>query len=276
MGTMSIVGTLDSTEMEAGLLRIDGQLKIVDNQAKNTNTTFTRLGKSAKGLASSMVTIGTIGVGAMTSLAAISPAVAPAMAQIGIGMRQLSFALGERLSPLFASIGNDLIPGIGTAVERLSPQIDSLVSIGVEGISDIASALSGDLSSIEGLVPKTGMAALGAAAGFALLGPKGLFIGAALGYAAEGAIVPDVTPEQQQQFGLFAETAASAEKTGNLITKTDFGGDILGAANPRHQLALYSSAFKTGTNAIFDLIEWLISKTSDKERSYTSTNKGTK
>jgi len=183
VGKLTIAGTLDSSEIESGATRINQSMSDVKLQTESTFGSMERLSGVASALAKSFISIGSIGVGAMTALASTSPMVAPAMAKISNEMRNLSFALGEKLRPLFESIGNDLIPAIGTAIEKFTPQIESMVSVGTEGIGDISSVLKGEWGEISNIIPKTAGVAIGIRLG-APFGLQGMLIGAALGYAA--------------------------------------------------------------------------------------------
>jgi hypothetical protein len=282
VGTISITGTIDTSDIERGKTRINNSLSEIRSNTESSFGSFERLKSVTSSVAGSLVKIGSVGLTAMSGLASLSPQVAPAMAKIANEMRNLSFALGDRLSPLFASIGNDLIPAIGTAIERFSPQIDSLVQSGVEGISDISNALKGEWQEIDNIVPKSAGAILGGAAGFSVGGFKGMLLGAALGNVIGDKMVPEVTKEEEEKYGPFAESMTLSEKTGDAISQWGsdlidlwFGPPEMVASN--YQKSLGSTAkmlglgFQTGFNAISDFFQYLSQNTNDKNMSYSGT-----
>ena len=183
VGELKITGSLDTGDIDRGAAKINNEMSEVKANVESSTGSFMALGVATKSVASSLARIGTVGLTAMTGLAALSPQVAPAMAMIANETRKLSFALGERLSPLFESIGNNLIPAIGTSIEKFTPQIEGMVDLGTRGISDISSVLSGEWANIESIIPKGAGVAAGIAAG-APFGLHGMLIGAALGYIA--------------------------------------------------------------------------------------------
>lgn len=196
IGKLEIEGTLDSSGITTSLSRIEESLRGTASQTKTTLGPMTRLGNELNSALKNVTLLGIAGVGAMTALATKAPAVAPAIARMGIEMMKISHTMGEILRPIFEEVADNLIPAIGDAIERNKDKIQSFIDVGVTGVKDLSSALSGDLSQIENLFEKTGMMAIGAAAGYALLGPPGLFLGAALGYAA-GAVEPSETRATQ-------------------------------------------------------------------------------
>jgi hypothetical protein len=181
VGTISITGTIDTSDIERGKTRINNSLSEIRSNTESSFGSFERLKSVTSSVAGSLVKIGSVGLTAMSGLASLSPQVAPAMAKIANETRRLSFALGDQLQPLFASIGNDLIPAIGTALERFAPQISNLVDTGVKGISDISNALRGEWDKIDNIIPRSAFAILGAAAGWKFGGFYGMLIGAVLG-----------------------------------------------------------------------------------------------
>lgn len=210
---MVINASLETSGVEQGFDRIKGEFDSTKGTAKSFNADLTRISQTAKGLATTLTVVGTAGAGAMVGLASRAPAVAPALAKIGVEFDKMSRLLGEELSPIFESVANNLIPSITNAITDSDSKISGFVETISTGVKDISSAISGNWSDIENAGPKSAMAIAGAAAGFALMGPKGLFIGAALGYAAEGAI----TSEHNKQVEGFLNPEKSREKVFNYM-----------------------------------------------------------
>lgn len=268
VGSLSIKGTIDTGEIDRGLLRIEGSLQNVQAQTNSTFGSFSNLAQVTKSVASSFVKIATVGVGAMTALASVSPAVAPAMARISMAMREISFAMGDKLAPLFESVANDLIPAIGSAIERFTPQINNMVSIGVEGINDISSALKGNWSEISNIIPKTAGVATGIALG-SKFGLQGMLLGAALGYVAGDAF--GTTPEayEEAKFGMDKTAVALEETQGD----TSMSGLIDTFVKPMGGVKLVGAGAKVITAGIIDLLEFVFSSMTDKDRAFAGTER---
>ena len=161
VGTMQIKGEIEDDALEAGLNRIEAKLSDIEAKVSSSSGSFNILASSTAKVAKDLLTIGSAGVSAMLALASSAPAVADEMANIKNSMREITFALGDIFEPVFQTVASDL--------------------------QDVSGALQGNLSSIQNLIPEASAMAAGAAAGYALFGPAGIFIGAALGYAAGNA-----------------------------------------------------------------------------------------
>lgn len=238
VGSLEVKGTIETAEIDKGLDRIEDGLQDVKSQSDSTFGSFSNLAQVTKDVAGSFIKIATVGVGAMTALATLSPAVAPSMAKMAIEMRKVSFALGDQLRPLFESVANDLIPAIGTAIERFTPQIEGMVNVGTEGMGDISKALKGEWEDIKNIIPKSTLALSFGAAGLILGGPVGGMFGLAAGWAIgtattgdeagdgiSGAIEKEIsTIENLIPIGLGVTMAAAGWKVGG------FSGALLGYA----------------------------------------------
>lgn len=235
VGSMEIKATVDSDEFEAGVNRVKGGLSEIEARAESGSASFGNLATTAKSLAGTLVTIGTAGVGALAGLASAAPAVAPEMAKIEQSVREITFALGERFKPFFGEVANDL--------------------------QNVSGALQGNLSSIQDLIPTGSMIAVGAAAGFAAFGAPGLFIGAALGYAASKVVIPETTQIQQEQFGVFAETAESYNQQAESFRDRSFLQNIGSSLTGQTM----REAGKTTVNAVIDAFQWIYGKINEKD-----------
>ena len=108
---------------------------------------------------------------------------------------KLSHTMGSILKPVFDEVAFNLLPTIRTAIGDNESALSDFVSTASNGVSDLSKLISGQKSDIEGLFEKGSMMVIGAAAGFALMGPPGLFVGAALGYAVGDSITKGVEEE---------------------------------------------------------------------------------
>jgi len=187
VGAISITGDIDETGIVSGLDRITDQLKEMENQFNQVNQPMKRTAGYAAKLGVSLIAIGVAGVAAMTALATKSPVLATTFAKMEVSTLKLSNTLGRLLKPAFEGVNsliisaNEFMVNYGSTISRVATGIG-------DTLGDLGSIISGQFSEIDNIIPKTGMAAMGAAAGFALMGPRGLFIGAALGLAAANVI----------------------------------------------------------------------------------------
>jgi len=101
VGSLQIGGSIDTSNIERGLTRVETGFKNVEAVGKGVNSDFVRMNQQAKSLGSNLTKIGIVGGGAMIALAKGAPAVAGSMAKIRVTMGKLSRTLGEALSPAF-------------------------------------------------------------------------------------------------------------------------------------------------------------------------------
>lgn len=101
IGSMTIGGTINTSNIESGFRRISQGFDKVKSYAKSFGSDMIRIGQSVGGLVKGLGVLGSIGLGAIVGLAKNAPAVAPAMAMIGVEFQRLSRVLGEELQPYF-------------------------------------------------------------------------------------------------------------------------------------------------------------------------------
>jgi len=199
VGSMRIVGGLDTRNLDAGFRRVQQGFSTVKSDVRQATGLFSNLGESAASVAGSFAKIGAVAVSSLAGLAAFSPAVAPALAQMQIGLTQISMTLGERFRPVFEKVAQELIPSIGQAIEKLGPQIDTFIGIASTGVSDLGNAISGQFGEIDKLEEKIGFML----AGFGIGGLPG----AVAGYVFQG-LLPKPAAEEYGQYDVRAESAA--------------------------------------------------------------------
>ncbi len=238
VGTMEINGSINTSDIDSGIVRIEGALKVVETQAKQTQGSFDKLGISTVAIGSALGNIATKGVTALSGLAAKSPILGSSFAKIGQESLKLSNVLGAQLKPLFDEIGQSVIPSITSALNDSDSAISKLITASVGGIESLMSALNDSSSGIskfssafvtgltdilnlftlnfekiEELEAKLAGGTIGAfiggVLGFATGGIpgaiKGAGIGAVAGAGAGGYVSPDA-PTQYSQYGAFAES----------------------------------------------------------------------
>jgi len=150
VGSMQITGTIDTTNIERGVLRIEGELRKVSSSSKSVQSDFMRIDQASKGLVSSLSILGTIGVGAMIGLAKNAPGTAAAMAGIQVATFGLTNALGNALAPAFEKMPG-LIDKLTTFITDNQDIISSFSSGVIDGLTIAVTGLSTAWNGLTGL-----------------------------------------------------------------------------------------------------------------------------
>lgn len=130
VGELTIGASIDTNEIEGGLLRIQIGLDNVDSKAAGVNSDFQRMVNTGKSLNKVLTGMGIIGAGSMIALAKGAPAVAGSMAQIEVETGKLQRSLGRGLAPVFdlAADAFSGFTGIVSANEGTLNQLSTLFS----------------------------------------------------------------------------------------------------------------------------------------------------
>jgi hypothetical protein len=267
---MFVTLTADDNDLSVKISNVKKQLNTMGQESKSTNMDFSRLAKTASLVGVGLAAVG-VSVGAITALAMHSPAMAGAIASMSVNMFQLSNIIGQDLAPLFETIGGTLVPAIGAAIQALSPQISWLVNVMSEGIRDFSSLITGQFEQISRLGPKSAIVLAGAAQGFAMGGPAGMFMGAALGYAIENYVSPSAAEKEAAESGFYpsmlgsgfvdTEAAASrmqkqADKIMDRWASGAYGQSNLGIIQAAFDASvLGAEGFRTSANFMIDLVQ---------------------
>lgn len=118
-GTLELNATLDTSDFERGERRVNQGLNNTQSEALSTNNTFTRLGSTIGGIASTFATMGAAGVTALTGLGLKSPIVADELAKIKVSLFNLGNAVAPSLEPVLNTFSElvDTVTGFqGTGV----------------------------------------------------------------------------------------------------------------------------------------------------------------
>lgn len=108
MGNLQIGGSIQTAEIERGLLRIDNGMKDISKSGKSVGSDFERIAARGKKLTAMFGALAFAGTGALLALAKGAPALAGAMARIQISMLKLSMAVGKALEPAFNKVADIL------------------------------------------------------------------------------------------------------------------------------------------------------------------------
>jgi len=269
IGSLQIGGSINTEDIERGTERINKSFDDVGTKSKSVNSDFVRMSGLTRSLALTLAGMATAGAAALTAMATTAPAVAPALAKMNIEWTKMSHSLGRDLAPIFNEIAYTLLPAVGEALDALP--LEQWAENAAEDIRDIAGALQGNVESIQNLIPEASMMAAGAAAGFALLGPAGLFIGAAVGYAAGEAMEPrNITPEMKEEYGVWAESVGAAREQIGYLEEAGFSIFV----NPfeKHRFAALTA--RAGVVGLTDLLQYLYGAYNKKEMDF-ATKEGT-
>lgn len=100
-GGMSIKGSLDTSLIERGFMRVKQGFEAVKGQAKSFNADLQRMRETSGALVGKLTMMGVAGVTAMIGIAARAPATAGAMAKMSIQFDRFTKFLGTTFRPEF-------------------------------------------------------------------------------------------------------------------------------------------------------------------------------
>ena len=150
VGSITIKGNLDTSEIDRGVLRIHQGFMTVEGQTKSSMVSMQRLGTATQGVVNAFAAIGTTGVAAMAGLASKAPAVAPAIESMKLSLWELTNILGEDLRPAFEKADQMFSSFVNTM--QNNPPFKSLIyDVGwLAGATGLGAVLS-KLTKIQGL-----------------------------------------------------------------------------------------------------------------------------
>lgn len=259
-GTLTIAGQMDTSAVQNGFQRIRSGFRRTERDSKGMNSTLAGIASSAKTLGNSLLAVGAAGATALTGLATQAPQLAPQFAKMRVEMFKMSRTAGQALEPAFSTLANTVLPKIGDFLDKHSGSIRDFANNAAKGADNLIGAVQGDWDSVKSLIPAGG----GAAAGFAIGARFGRpFLGAALGAAAGSMLTTDVSQEDKEKYGDFAETKVLANDMPNfwdVMGVTDNDETITESIQESRQ------AVKLLFNAIVDSMQYVISQGDEKDR----------
>jgi len=101
VGSMQIGGSIQTSEIERGLTRVEKGFGNIETKGKGVNADFERMNQQSKRLATTLGVMALAGAGALVAIAKGAPATAGAMARIKVSTMKLQFAIGTALKPHF-------------------------------------------------------------------------------------------------------------------------------------------------------------------------------
>jgi len=117
VGELTIGGSIDTSEIESGLLRIQVGFDKMESKTDGINSDFQRMATTGKSLNKTLLGIAAAGATAMFAIAKDAPAVAGSMAMIEIESGKLERSLGRGLAPVF-DLASDAFGGFVGAVQE--------------------------------------------------------------------------------------------------------------------------------------------------------------
>ena len=139
VGSLQIGGSIQTSEIERGMRRIQGGFKEISEKGKSVEGDFERISARGKKLVAIFGGMAIAGVGALTAFAKGAPALAGSMAKINLSMLKLKMAAGEALKPTF--------DGIARALDKLSgwvgehPDLFRGIVTSIAGVAVVATAI---------------------------------------------------------------------------------------------------------------------------------------
>ena len=101
VGSLEIGGSINTTDIDSGLKRVDKGLGEVARTGKSVNSDFERMNNATASLAKKMGLLALAGGGALIALGKGAPALAGALAKIKVATASLGRTIGRTLQPAF-------------------------------------------------------------------------------------------------------------------------------------------------------------------------------
>lgn len=189
VGSIQIGGSIQTSEIERGMSRIEKGFGKIETKGKSVNADFERMNQQSKRLAKTLGVMALAGVAALIGIAKNAPATAGAMAKIKVSAMKLQFAIGEALRDEFEAFSG-VLSNVADWV-RENPDLFSgiVTSIGVlAGVAltiKVGGWIYGAFATFFGLLKGIG-AAVGGAAGAVSTVAGGAGIGGLAGILGAG------------------------------------------------------------------------------------------
>jgi len=221
VGSIQIGGSIQTSEIERGLSRVEKGFKDIETTGKGVNADFMRINQQAGRLAKRMSILGLVGGGAMLAIAKGAPATAGAMAKLKIEGGKLSRTLGEILRPAFDMVAEGLQNFVNWLQEH-KPTLTHFTNVILGGFKDalygIRLAWDWITTNVKDVFAKIGIEfdlgevgnwlfehygpeAIAALIGFKVGGPWGAAIGAGAMYAGRRIAKPELYIEEARMSG---------------------------------------------------------------------------
>jgi len=101
VGSVEIKGTINTSDIERGFVRMELGLASVKGKAAGFTTDLERMSAVSFGLVNNLIRLGVEGAQALIGASKHAPALADEYARIGVAMMQIGRTIGEDLEPAF-------------------------------------------------------------------------------------------------------------------------------------------------------------------------------
>ena len=139
VGSIQIGGTIQTQEIERGLMRVEKGFSRIDTKEKSVNADLERMNQQSKRLAKTFGLMAITGAGALIAIAKGAPAVAGAMAKIKVSAMKLQFAVGTALKDEFESFSG-ILGNMASWVEE-HPDLFSGIVKSILGVAAVATVI---------------------------------------------------------------------------------------------------------------------------------------
>lgn len=197
VGNLEIGGSINTSDIESGLSRIEKGFDNIESKTDGINADFERMAQTGMQLNKIFIGMATVGSTAIIALTKGAPAVAGSMAKMQVSAGELQRKLGTALAPAFELVSEafaDFVGWISDHQETISNFTESTLGGLIDGLKGIQTGWSwitenvndflvkigvdwdlGDIGNylLEHFGPEAVAGLIGAAAGGALFGPVG-------------------------------------------------------------------------------------------------------
>jgi len=218
-GELTITGSIDTTMIDRGFVRMKRGFDRVKSSAKSFGSDMQRIGQATAQVGKGLGLIASVGLAAMIGLAKSAPAVAPAMAKIGVEFGRLSRVLGQQLQPFFNKFAESFTKFVSFVDAHPDITKGFLITagslVGIKALTALVTALGGAVSA----------PMLAALAAVAVTG----YVGAKAGEHVSGKSRQFLTEEAEQVPGSL-QALASVDQSASEIAAEGFrptpGGEL--------------------------------------------------
>jgi hypothetical protein len=221
--SMTIKGSLDTSNIESGFSRVKSGLEGVKGQSKSFSSDLERMQIVGGRLVKTLGAMAIAGATAMVGIASKAPAVAPALAKMGVEFDRLSRVLGKALQPAFERVGEVFSKFVGWVDDNS----ESITYLADNVLSGLETALSGVKTVWDGLVSSTDKITKSVGIDMDLGGPLVQLITAGGAAAVLGKLL-GINPAVMGSVGALAYGVGVAGKDDSTSGERVIGGAALG------------------------------------------------
>jgi uncharacterized membrane protein YeaQ/YmgE (transglycosylase-associated protein family) len=160
VGSLEIGGSINTTEIESGLYRIESGFDNISAKTDGINADFERMAQTGMFLNKTFLGMAALGTTAIIALTKGSPAVASSMAQMQVSAGELQRKLGEALAPAFELVSEafqDFVGWVSDHQEGISYFSETIIGGLIGALSGVHQAWSWITDNINDFMVKIGI-----------------------------------------------------------------------------------------------------------------------